>query len=228
MRDFLRVISVVLCIGWIRNFELDEVSAGVSICAGKKAVSEPVHRFCNESRGTMVFRCCRATDNKTFSAIDLMDANLTEIFTFRNDSNLNLSVIDLRNNPQLKSSIHDNAFLTLKYLNELLLPPQVLCPGGPGSWEKINNTIDPPGHYCMNQISVCVNNTDLCTESGSTCVSNGPFSYVCNCTTDYHGYKCMRHGTFPFGAFFGATLGVTVVACVLLFWTQRRHVKKVA
>lgn len=227
MRDFLRVISIVLCIGWVRNFELNDVSAGVSICAGRIATSEPVRRFCGEAGGTIVQRCCRANTNLTFLAIDLMDANLTEIFVFRRDKNLNLSVIDLRNNSLLQPSFHDDAFLTLKYLNELLLPPQVPCPGGPDSWEKINKTIDPPGSYCINQISVCVNNTDLCTETGSMCVSNGPFSYVCNCTTDYHGYKCLRHGTFPYGAFFGATLGVTVVASILLFWTQRRHVKKV-
>lgn len=228
MRDFLRLISIVLCFGWVRNIQFDELTAGVSICAGPTvAASEPVKNFCRDVGGMMLHRCCRSSDNHTFLAIDLTNASLTEIPIFRTVSNLKLTVADLRNNPQLQSSPHDNAFVALTSLNELFLPTEVPCPGESLAWEHIHNTTDIPGFNCTTQMNICLNDTSLCTETGTICFPNGPNNYVCNCTGDYYGYKCLRHGSFPYGAFFGTTLSLTVVASALLFWTQRRHVKKV-
>lgn len=223
MTDFLQVIVLVLCIQCVSNFELNDKSP----CFGKNATSEPVIRFCDEIGGTLVFRCCRAPTNTTFVAIDFMDANLTDIPIFRDHSNFNLSVVDLRENSDLQSSIDDDAFLTMIYLEELLLPKQVPCPGGRNMWQTINETIEPEGYYCINQISICVNSTDFCPEKGSMCDSNGPSHYVCQCQPDYHGYKCLRHGDFPSGIFLGTCTAVTIVASILFFWTHRRHVKKV-
>jgi hypothetical protein len=69
-------------------------------------------------------------------AIDLMDSNSTEIPDFNQSQNLNLSVIDLRSNSDLEPS-NDNDFRTLTYLNDLLLPEHVNCPGGLRVWERV-------------------------------------------------------------------------------------------
>jgi len=78
----------------------------------------------------------------TYVAIDLMDSNLTEVPDFNQSQNLNLSVVDLGSNPDLQPS-NDNDFLTLRYLNDFLLPEHVNCPGGLRVWETVESVDDP-------------------------------------------------------------------------------------
>jgi len=161
----------------------------------------------------------------TFVAIDLMGSNLTEIPDFIQNENLNLSVIDLRSNPDLQPS-NDNNFLTLTYLNDLLLPVHVDCSGGLRIWERVESVDNPKGNRCRNQTDICVNSTHLCIEESSLCTTNGPNHFLCLCKQDYYGYKCLRNGTFPTAIFFGSTVGITIFSSIFLYWTQRRHVKK--
>jgi len=208
-------------INLIGHFQLE----AATLCAGNNATSEPVLDYCNSTGGYLVDRCCRSSDNETFTAVDLTDLNLTKIPDFTEYENFDFIVVDLRLNPHLEPSPGDD-FLTMKDLDDLFLPEQVDCPGGERVWELVNKTADPPGNRCQHQKDFCSNSTDICVEQASTCSTNGPDHFLCLCKTGYNGYKCLRKGTFPVGAFFGPTIGVTVVASILFYWTQRRHVKK--
>jgi hypothetical protein len=219
MKYFILFICLFLLVDC---FEIDDKS----ICWGKNVTSEPVIKFCYQVGGDLLYRCCRADDNATFLAIDLMEANLTTVPDFANLENLQLSVIDLRENPELKISSSGDELLALKYLIELLVPKEVQCPGGSKVWANITETTAPEGYDCMNQIDICINSTDLCVADESVCSSNGPRHYECLCKSGYHGYKCLRYGAFPSAIFFGSTGGATIALSIFLFWTQRRHVKK--
>jgi hypothetical protein len=219
MKYFILLIGLFQ---WGNCFEMDERS----ICWGKNVTSEPVIQFCDEVGGTLLYRCCRGDDNATFLAVDLMDANLTTAPDFTYSENLNLSVIDLRNNPDLKLSSTGDEFLTLTYLNDLLVPIEVQCPGGLKVWETITKTTDPEGYYCKNQIDICSNSMNLCVEDETVCSGNGPNHFLCLCKSDYHGYKCLRYGAFPTWIFLGSTIGITFLLSIFLYWTQRRHVIK--
>jgi len=221
----MKIIVLSILVNFISSFESEDVS----ICAGKIATSPYVIEFCDWYGGTIKHRCCRLYDNDTFAAtfiaIDLMDSNLTEVPDFSHTENLNLTVIDLRSNPDLEPS-KENDFLTLIYLNDLLLPEHVNCPGGLRVWERVDSVDDPKGIRCRNQTDICVNSTHLCDEESSLCAANGPNHFLCLCTSGYYGYKCLRYGTFPTAIFFGSTAGITIFASIFLYWKQRRHVKK--
>ncbi|CAF1009091.1 unnamed protein product [Rotaria sordida] len=214
------VYSILFIVGnFIGNVQLEDGS----LCAGKNVTSQPVIDYCNSQDGYLIFRCCRSYDNESFIAVDLMDSNLTATPDFAHFENFNLSVVDLRSNPQLVPSPDD--FLTLKYLDYLILPEQFDCPGGYDVWEVIDKTTDPVGNRCLHQKDFCSNSTDMCDENGSYCSANGPHHFLCLCKHGYHGYKCLRSGKFPTAAFFASTLVATFITSAILYWTQRRHVK---
>lgn len=217
------IILSIFCISinFIYSFELE-----ATLCFGENLThSEPVADFCKD-HGIMLYRCCRSLeDNTTFIAINLIDANLTGFPNFAQYSNWNLSVIDLRLNPDL-TALNDSDFLGFLVLDELILPEDLSCPGGERAWEQIDNVTNPSGIRCLHPKDICVNSKDVCVASGSMCVANGLFQFLCKCKPNYHGYKCLRHGQFPSGAFYGSTIGLTIVVSIFLYWTQRRHVVK--
>ncbi|VDD79604.1 unnamed protein product [Mesocestoides corti] len=57
---------------------------------------------------------------------------------------------------------------------------------------------------------------DLSCPSNSACVFNGPGCFNCLCLSDYFGFRCLSHGTFPTIIFVLSTLGVMIVICGLL------------
>ncbi|CAF1317607.1 unnamed protein product [Adineta ricciae] len=205
------------------------IDAEISVCAGKNATSSYVVNYCAEQGGEIKLRCCLSSENDTFIAIDSTDSDYTSVPDFFQDINFNLSVVDLRSNPELTPA-NKTDFLTLQYLNTLILPEQFDCPGGYDVWENITktNTNDslPVGNLCIGQKNYCSNAIDVCVQENSDCIPNGPNFFLCLCKINYHGYKCLRYGNFPSGIFFGTTACVTIVASALLYWTQRRHVKK--
>jgi hypothetical protein len=205
---------------------IGNVKSNPQLCAGRNETrSQPVRDYCYSQNGTLILRCCLSSDQSTFLAVDFTDFNLTTVPDFTQFLNINLSVIDLRDNSELKPS-STNDFLTLTSLDQLFLPDQFDCPGGQLVWEDINKTRDPEGNSCMHQKDFCLNSTGVCVEQSSTCSTNGPSHYSCLCKSGYSGYKCLRYGKFPTGILFGSTAGITLVASVLLYWTQRRHVIK--
>jgi hypothetical protein len=220
---FLVFSSLVL----VSNFQVGTANSTRTICTGKNATSQYVIDYCEKQSGYLVHRCCRSSDNDTFIAVDLTDSDLEYTPDFAGTTNLNLSVIDLRSNPQLEPLPNASDFITLITLDTLILPDHFECPGGYRIWKNISKiTEQPTGNLCSGQIDYCLNTTDACTEQASACSPNGPNQFLCLCKSGYHGYKCLRHGTFPNVAYFGTTAGVTVIVSALLYWSQRRHVKK--
>ncbi|CAF0897790.1 unnamed protein product [Rotaria sp. Silwood1] len=219
------IFNVYSIVFVVLNFIGNIQAEGGSLCAGKNVTSQPVIEYCDSQDGYLIFRCCRSYDNETFIAADLMDLNLTEIPDFTQFENYNLSVIDLRSNPELIPS-PDYDFLTLKYLDDLILPENFSCPGGHDVWEIVDKIADPVGNRCRHQKNFCSNLTDICDENGSYCSTNGPKHFLCLCKDGLHGYKCLRNGKFPTVAFFVSTIAVTAIASTFLYWTQRRHVKQ--
>jgi hypothetical protein len=197
-----------------------------SLCVGRNASSKPVIDYCISQNGSLESRCCFALNSTNILAIDLTDMNLNKIPDLIEYMNLvTVNVIDLRLNPQLKSSEKDD-FIGMKSLDYLFLPEQFSCPGDKRAWQVINQTDDPIGIVCMHQRDFCTNSTDVCVQSTSYCVTNGPNHFLCLCKTGYYGYKCLRHGQFPIGIFFGSAVAITLVLSVFFYFTQRRHVKK--
>jgi hypothetical protein len=201
------------------------LNADPLLCAGRDAISKPVIEYCAAQNGSLRFRCCLLSDPTTIIAVDLVNLNLATVPDFTRYSNLKISVVDLRLNPQLEPS-RKNDFLAMQSLDDLLLPEHFDCPGGQRVWQIVDKITDPVGNRCLHQQDFCVNSTGTCSERTSYCSTNGPDHFLCLCKSNLSGYKCLRRGSFPIGVFLGSSAAVTVVASTLLFWTQRRHVMK--
>jgi hypothetical protein len=199
------------------------INGELSLCVDRNATSKQVINYCISHNGVLESRCCYAMNSKNILAIDLTEMNLTKVPDLI--EYVNLTVIDLRLNPELNPSKSDD-FLGLKSLDYLLLPEQYQCPGDKRVWQIIDYIDDPKGIECQHQKNVCINSTDMCVQSNSYCVLNGPNHFLCLCKNDYYGYKCLRSGRFPAAKFFGLTVVITVGLSVFLYLTHRRHVKK--
>ena len=162
-------------------------------------------------------------NSKNVVAIDLMNMNFDKVPDLI--EYVNLTVIDLRLNSKLKPS-ERNDFVGLKSLDYLLLPEQYSCPGDKRVWQFIDLINNPKGIICQHQKDICRNSTDMCISPASDCLPNGPNHFLCVCKEGYHGYKCLRHGHFPAGKFFGAAIAITFVISTFFYLTHRRNVKK--
>lgn len=197
-----------------------------NICTGRNAISQPVIDYCTSKNGSLESRCCFSSNSTSILAIDLTNMDLNRVPNSIEFENLtNVTVMDLRLNPQLKYIAADD-FLDMKYLDQLYLPEQYQCPGGQRIWEVMNQTTDLKGFACMHQKDICKYLNGTCPVSTSSCASNGPNHFLCLCKPGYYGYKCLRHGKFPVGTFFGAALAITAVLSVFCYLAQRRNVKK--
>lgn len=215
----LHFLTLLLCFSYAkRNFE------DTPPCAGRNATSEPVIQFCLKQGGTLKYRCCVLNTDNIIVAVDFSNLNLTTVPDLSVFVNFNVSLIDLRMNPHLEYTSRD--FISMKTLDSLYLPETYYCPGGDEVWEIVTKTNDTAGNLCQHQKDFCANRTDLCTQKQSSCQVNGPFHFLCGCETGYHGYKCLRKDSFPQAAFLAPTLSITVLVSAILYWTQRRHVKK--
>uniref|UniRef100_A0A8C0VR77 EGF-like domain-containing protein n=1 Tax=Cyanistes caeruleus TaxID=156563 RepID=A0A8C0VR77_CYACU len=100
------------------------------------------------------------------------------------------------------------------------VPLTLECPGGSDAWQDV--TADGSSRLCQGQRNPC--NTWPCPEN-SVCAPDGPGFSQCLCDNPFHGYKCLREGTFPM-LLFGGILGTATVSLSLLLWgTQRRKAK---
>ncbi|CAF0872734.1 unnamed protein product [Adineta steineri] len=196
------------------------------LCLGQNTTSKSVIDYCLSQNGRLESRCCLSSNSTQILAIDLTDMNLNKVPSFSEYNDLiTVNMIDLRINPQLKSSENED-FLRMQSLNYLFLPKQLPCPGNEHVWKIINQTIDPIGIACIEQKDFCLNSTYTCPALNSYCVTNGPNHYLCLCKDGYHGYKCLRHGEFPKLSFFGITVVITIVLSTFFYLTQRRNIKK--
>ncbi|NXE16681.1 ARAID factor, partial [Lophotis ruficrista] len=130
---------------------------------------------------------------------------------------------DLTENPL--TSLPDGSFLGFTQLQRLTVPLALACPGGSSAWEEV--TTRGSSRLCQGQRNPCNGSGELawlCPENAA-CAPAGPGLTQCLCHGPFHGYKCLREGTFPVPLFAG-TLGAVTLALALLLWgTQRRKAK---
>ncbi|CAL8394117.1 all-trans retinoic acid-induced differentiation factor [Gadus morhua] len=194
-------------------------------CNGTLLNDTVVGRFCSSSDGRVEGRCCFQNLNSSTTVhvigLDLSNCSLDQIDDLQDASTA--VVIDLSGNPIV--NISDFVFQGCSALNEILLPTNLLCPGGNASWESI--AVSEGSVICRGQKSMCNETrhmTLFCPEN-SCCAPNGPGFFSCRCIDGYHGYKCRREGEFPFIQVF-APIGVGMVMLSILLWVvQRRKVK---
>ncbi|XP_048209215.1 all-trans retinoic acid-induced differentiation factor isoform X2 [Perognathus longimembris pacificus] len=132
------------------------------------------------------------------------------------------AIIDLQANP-LKDNL-TSTFHGFTQLQTLVLPQDVICPGGINAWLSIISYVDI--QICQGQKDLCnsTGNPEMCPENGS-CASAGPGLLQCVCADGFQGYKCMRQGSFPLLMFFGILGSTTLSISALLWGTQRRKAK---
>ncbi|KAM6180138.1 all-trans retinoic acid-induced differentiation factor [Erethizon dorsatum] len=210
--------ALLLALGVEKAVALPEVCTQ---CPGSVQNLSKVALYCKESSTLMVQARCCTNQKGTILGLDLQNCSLK-------DPGPNFPqaytavVIDLQTNP-LKDDLH-NIFRGFIQLETLVLPQAVNCPGGNNAWENVSFYIN--NKICQGQKNLC-NSTgepEMCPENGS-CLPDGPGLSQCICTNGFHGYKCMRQGSFSLLMFFGI-LGSTTLSISLLLWgTQRRKAK---
>ncbi|KAM9297961.1 all-trans retinoic acid-induced differentiation factor-like [Morus bassanus] len=130
---------------------------------------------------------------------------------------------DLTENPL--TNLPDGSFLGFTHLQRLAVPLALECPGGSSAWEEV--TMSGSGRLCQGQRNPCNGSGELawpCPENAA-CAPAGPGLVQCLCDSPFHGYKCLREGTFPVLLFCGIQGAVTLALALLLWGTQRRKAK---
>ncbi|XP_010000077.1 PREDICTED: all-trans retinoic acid-induced differentiation factor, partial [Chaetura pelagica] len=114
------------------------------------------------------------------------------------------------------------SFLGFTHLQHLAVPLALECPGGNGAWEQV--TTRGNSRLCQTQRNPCNSSGELawpCPENAA-CAPAGPGLAQCLCESPFHGYKCLREGTFPVLLFCGILGAATLSLSLLLWGTQRR------
>lgn len=222
----LRPVALVLIFNLCFNasYQLAELQV-CRMCPGSVQNDSAVGQFCSESAGRIDGRCCWRNDNTSdpehIIGLDLSNCSLTHVDDLQEASTV--VRIDLSLNPIVNMS--DTAFQGFSKLNYMILPPDIACPGGNTSWEKVE--VKDGNRLCEGQKNMCNQTGHMsidCPEN-SLCAPYGPGFFECGCADHHHGYKCLREGQFPALQVFGPLAASTVVLSFLLWVTQRRKAK---
>ncbi|NP_001089392.1 all-trans retinoic acid induced differentiation factor S homeolog precursor [Xenopus laevis] len=219
--------ALLLCVYFLLGVMCGEATGQEQVCEtcpGSLRHSSQVSRLCRETPGAKSHaRCCLRliNDRHVIIGLDLWNCSLSHL-----DPSLTLSpaalVLDLSSNPL--QDLPSEFFRGLLGLQYIALPATLGCPGGNDSWENV--TVTSTVRECRDQRSTCNGTAEwvLCPEN-AVCSPDGPGYTQCLCETGFHGYKCLREGSFPILMFFGILGLVTACLSVLLWCTQRRKVK---
>ncbi|XP_017282808.1 all-trans retinoic acid-induced differentiation factor [Kryptolebias marmoratus] len=220
--------SVALILLFNISFNASDRLSGLqvcSLCGGKVPNGTAAGRFCSQSAGRIDGRCCLRNDSTSdperIIGLDLSNCSLTRVENLQDASEA--LMIDLSLNPIV--NISDDVFQGFFDLKCLILPKDIVCPGGNSSWQKVE--IQKGNRLCEGQKNMCNQTGQMslnCPEN-SLCAPYGPGFYECSCAENYHGYKCLREGTFPVLQVFGPLALSAVVITFLLWVTQRRKAK---
>ncbi|XP_047430517.1 all-trans retinoic acid-induced differentiation factor [Mugil cephalus] len=209
---------------FIAPYQLTEQQV-CSLCGGTVLNGSAVGRFCSLSAGRIDGRCCLRNDNTSdpehIIGLDLSNCSLASVDNLQGASAV--FMIDLSLNPIV--NISDAVFQGFTKLNNVILPQDIVCPGGNASWENVE--VKEGNRFCEGQKSMCNQTGQLsidCPEN-SLCAPYGPGFFECSCADSFHGYKCLREGEFPTLQVFGPLAASTVVISFLLWVTQRRKAK---
>ncbi|XP_066122849.1 all-trans retinoic acid-induced differentiation factor isoform X2 [Saccopteryx bilineata] len=168
-------------------------------CPGSMRNLSEVALYCKQTPGLMVHARCCLNQKGTILGLDLQNCSLKDPGPDFPQAHTAV-IIDLQANP-LKDDLANNfhGFTQLQTLD--------------------NQT-------CQGQRDICNSTGDIeiCPENGS-CVHDGPGLLQCICADGFHGYKCMRQGSFSMLMFFGILGSTTLSISILLWGTQRRKAK---
>ncbi|XP_037668549.1 all-trans retinoic acid-induced differentiation factor [Choloepus didactylus] len=210
--------ALLLALGVERPLALPEICIQ---CPGSVQNSSEVALHCKQSPALMLHARCCLNQKGAILGLDLQNCSLKD--PGPNFAQARTAVIiDLQANP-LKDDL-TNTFHGFTQLQTLVLPQDVSCPGGIDAWNTITSHID--NNICRGQRDLCNSTEDpeLCPENGS-CAPDGPGLMQCLCADGFHGYKCMRQGSFSLLMFFGILGSTTLSISILLWVTQRRKAK---
>ncbi|XP_075271262.1 all-trans retinoic acid-induced differentiation factor [Opisthocomus hoazin] len=207
---------------------LPRAAGGAAVCGrcpGPLRNGSVVARFCASRPGTESDgRCCRERGARPerLLGLDLSNCSLRSLPPGLAEATAAI-VLDLTENPL--APFPDGSFLGFTQLQRLAVPPALGCPGGSSAWEEV--TTRGSSRLCQGQRNPCNGSGELawlCPENAA-CVPDGPGLVQCLCDGPFHGYKCLREGTFPAPLFCGVLGAVTLALALLLWGTQRRKAK---
>lgn len=190
-------------------------------CPGSVGSRSEVAHYCKQTPELMLHARCCLNQNGTILGLDLQNCSLKHLGPNFPQAHTAI-IIDLHANP-LNDDLA-NTFHGFIQLQTLILPEDVNCPGGINAWNTV--TFYPNNQTCEGQRNLCnsTGDTEICPENGS-CVPDGPGLLQCVCADGFHGYKCMRQGSFSLLTFFGILGSTTLFISILLWGTQRRKAK---
>ncbi|XP_062981229.1 all-trans retinoic acid-induced differentiation factor [Elgaria multicarinata webbii] len=205
---------------------LDPVCGG-GCCAGPVRNGSAVAALCGSRAGAVLRgRCCLEgqPEQEAVVGLDLGNCSLHRLCSSFQEASTAF-VIDLTGNPLER--LPEDAFRGFTLLQTLALPQTLDCPGGSEGWDNVTLQ-GSSSRICQGQRNPCNGSGGLgrlCPED-SVCVPDGPGLPQCLCIGPFHGYKCLRQGTFPSLLFFGTLGAVTTTLSILLWATQRRKAKR--
>uniref|UniRef100_A0A8C6IZV2 Uncharacterized protein n=2 Tax=Melopsittacus undulatus TaxID=13146 RepID=A0A8C6IZV2_MELUD len=208
--------------------QLPGTTGGAGVCGscpGLMRNDSVVAQFCASRPGTeSEGRCCwdQGVRPERLLGLDLSDCSLQNLPPGLAEAS-SAAVLDLTENPL--TTLPNGSFLGFTLLQLLAVPLPLECPGGNSAWEEV--TTSGSSRLCQGQRNSCNSSGEPawpCPENAA-CAPDGPGLVQCLCNSPFHGYKCLREGTFPLLLFCGV-LGATTLSLSLLLWgTQRRKAK---
>ncbi|XP_037248216.1 all-trans retinoic acid-induced differentiation factor isoform X1 [Falco rusticolus] len=190
-------------------------------CPGPVQNSSIVAQYCASRAGTeSEGRCCweRGARPERLLGLDLSDCSLRSLPPGLAEAAAAI-VLDLTENPL--TALPNGSFLGFTHLERLAVPLALDCPGGSSAWEEV--TTHGSSRLCQGQRNPCNSSRELdwpCPDNAA-CAPDGPGLIQCLCDRPFHGYKCLREGTFPTLLFCGI-LGAATLSLSLLLWRTQR------
>ncbi|XP_029549595.1 all-trans retinoic acid-induced differentiation factor [Salmo trutta] len=223
------VVLLFIHLCFSSSYQLTELQVGLChLCNGTVQNGTAVSQLCSAAAGLIDGRCCLLRKENTRDAdyvigLDLSNCSLSHVEDLQDA--FSATTIDLSLNPIV--NLDDSLFEGFIQLTNLILPANLVCPGGNASWDKVK--VKGETNFCEGQKDLCNRTGYLslnCPEN-SLCVPYGPGFFQCSCVDDFRGYKCRREGEFPIIQVFGPLAGSTVLVSILLWVTQRRKATSV-
>ncbi|KAJ8008676.1 hypothetical protein DPEC_G00080890 [Dallia pectoralis] len=224
-RKNAEAILMIIYMCLFGGYQLTELQI-CNLCNGRVENRTATGKFCSAAAGLIDGRCClqrkeNASDTDYVIGLDLSNCSLNHVDNLQEASTA--AMLDLSMNPL--TSLDDLLFHGFIQLGNLILPSNLVCPGGNASWEKVE---------VKGEILLCEGQKDICNQTGhlalicpenSLCSPDGPGLFQCDCIEDFHGYKCLREGRFPIIQVFGPLGASTLLVSILLWVSQRRKAK---